>query len=100
MAPLGFDWKMTVCLITGLPAKEAIISTMGILYPGQSELVAFTPLTSFTFMLFVLLYFPCIATIATLHREAGARWAWFTVVHSLCLAWVLCFAVYQIGSLL
>lgn len=100
MQPLGFDWKMTVCLLTGLPAKEAIVSTMGILYHGQTALEAFTPLTAFTFMLFVLLYFPCVATIATLHREAGRQWAWFTVIHSLCLAWLLSFTVYQIGTLI
>ena len=100
MRPLGFDWKMAVCLLTGLPAKEAIVSTMGILYHGEAGLFAFTPLTAFTFMLFVLLYFPCIATIATLHREAGRKWAWFTVFHSLALAWLLSFLVYQIGSLL
>jgi len=98
--PLGFDWKTSVCLLTGLPAKEAIISTMGILYGGDATTSAFTPLTAFTFMLFVLLYFPCIATIATLRREAGRGWAWFTVVHSLLLAWSVAFVVYQIGSLI
>ena len=97
--PLGFDWKTSVCLLTGLPAKEAIISTMGILYGGDATTSAFTPLTAFTFMLFVLLYFPCVATVATLRREAGRRWAWFTVVHSLLLAWLVAFVVYQVGSL-
>ena len=100
MAPLGFDWKMSVCLLTGLPAKEAIVSTLAILYGGDISAAGFTPLTAFTFMLFVLLYFPCVATIATLHREAGRKWAWFTVFHSLFLAWFISFAVYQIGSLL
>lgn len=99
MRPLGFDWKMSVCLLTGLPAKEAIVSTMGILYHGDAALSAFTPLTAFSFMIFVLLYFPCVATIATLRREAGRGWAWFTVFHSLLLAWVLSCLVYQIGSL-
>ncbi len=99
MQPLGFDWKMSVCLITGLPAKEAIISTMGILYHGNAALAAFTPLTAFSFMVFVLLYFPCVATVSTLRREIGAGWAWFTVVHSLCLAWILSFLITQIGSL-
>ena len=100
LAPLGFDWKMSVCLITGLPAKEAIVSTLAILYGGDISAAGFTPLTAFTFMLFVLLYFPCVATIATLHREAGKGWAWFTVFHSLFLAWFISFIVYQIGSLL
>ena len=99
MEPLGFDWKMSVCLITGLPAKEAIVSTLAILYGGDIAAAGFTPLTAFCFMLFVLLYFPCVATIATLRREAGRRWAWFMVFHSLFLAWFISFVVYQIGSL-
>ena len=100
MEPLGFDWKMSVCLLTGLPAKEAIVSTLAILYGGDISAAGFTPLTAFSFMLFVLLYFPCVATIATIRREAGKQWAWFTVFHSLFLAWFISFIVYQIGSLL
>ena len=99
LEPLGFDWKMSVCLLTGLPAKEAIVSTLAILYGGDISAAGFTPLTAFSFMLFVLLYFPCVATIATLHREAGKGWAWFTVFHSLALAWLISFLVYQIGML-
>jgi len=99
LEPLGFDWKMSVCLITGLPAKEAIVSTLAILYGGDISAAGFTPLTAFSFMLFVLLYFPCVATIATLRREAGKVWAWFTVFHSLALAWLVSFLVYQIGTL-
>ncbi len=97
MRPLGFDWKMSVCLLTGLPAKEAIVSTMGILYPSNSALIAFTPTTAYAFMVFVLLYFPCVATISTLRKEIGAKWAWFSVVHSLILAWVMSFVIQQIG---
>ncbi len=100
LEPLGFDWKMSVCLLTGLPAKEAIVSTLAILYDGDIATAGFTPLTAFSFLLFVLLYFPCIATIATLRREAGKVWAWFTVFHSLALAWLVSFLVYQLGSLL
>lgn len=124
MRPLGFDWKMNVCILTGLPAKEAIVSTMGILYhiddadgEGTASLAqamreeiytsgpragehVFTPAVSWAFMLFVLLYFPCIATIATLRREAGRGWAIFTVVHSLLLAWVVAFLVFQIFGVL
>ena len=99
MRPLGFDWKMSVCLLTGLPAKEAIVSTMGILYPSNTALSAFTPVTAYAFMVFVLLYFPCVATISTLRKEIGAKWAWFSVVHSLVLAWVMSFVIYQIGLL-
>ena len=100
LEPLGFDWKMSVCLLTGLPAKEAIVSTLAILYGGDLSAAGFTPLTAFSFMLFVLLYFPCVATVATLRREAGRQWAWFTVFHSLFMAWFISFIVYQIGSLL
>ena len=98
MRPLGFDWKMSVCLLTGLPAKEAIVSTMGILYPSNTALSAFTPVTAYAFMVFVLLYFPCVATISTLRKEIGAKWAWFSVVHSLVLAWVMSFVIYQVGG--
>ena len=97
--PLGFDWKMSVCLLTGLPAKEAIVSTIAILYGGDIGAAGFTSLSAFSFMLFVLLYFPCVATIATLHREAGRKWAWFTVFNSLALAWIMAFLVNQIGIL-
>lgn len=100
MRPLGFDWKMSVCLITGLPAKEAIVSTMGILYPAHSAMTAFTPLTAYAFMVFVLLYFPCVATITTLRKEIGRKWAWYSLIQSMVLAWVLSFLIYQIGILL
>ena len=97
--PLGFDWKMSVCLLTGLPAKEAIVSTMGILYPAESALTAFTPVTAYAFMAFVLLYFPCVATITTLRKEIGAKWAWYSLVQSMVLAWVVSFVIYQVGRL-
>jgi ferrous iron transport protein B len=99
MTPLGFDWKMSVCLLTGLPAKEAIVSTLAILYGGDLSAAGFTPLTAFGFMVFVLLYFPCFATIATLRHEAGKTWAWFTVVHSIALAWLIAMLIHQIGML-
>jgi len=108
MKPLGFDWKMNVCLLTGLPAKEAIVSTMGILNhtDNMDSLVEamrsegnVTPAVALAFMLFVLLYFPCIATIATLKREIGWRWALFSVANSLVLSWVVAFIVYNVASL-
>ena len=99
MRPLGFDWKMSVCLLTGLPAKEAIVSTMGILYPANTALTAFTPATAYAFMVFVLLYFPCVATITTLGRELGAKWAWFSLVQSMVLAWVISWIVQLVGGM-
>lgn len=102
MRPLGFDWKMNVALLTGLPAKEAIVSTMGILYHAEGEDGSpkslpvvlreegvFNVATAWAFMLFVLLYFPCLATVSALRKEVGTKWAAFTVVNSLVLAWVL-----------
>lgn len=110
MAPIGFDWRMNVCVLTGLPAKEAIVSTMGILYhneEGESLAEdlrtsgAFTTASAVSFLLFVLLYFPCIATVRTLRKEIGRRWALFTVAHSLLLAWGVAFlANLLVGALL
>lgn len=106
--PLGFDWRMTVCILTGLPAKEAIVSTMGILYHQSEdekleeslrENPFFSPIKALSFLLFVLLYFPCVATLATLRREIGRGWAIFTMVNSLFLAWMISFLVFQIGML-
>lgn len=110
MSPLGFDWRMNVCILTGLPAKEAIASTMAILYHEPTEVSeesensalaitlkkneVFTPATAFGFMMFVLLYFPCIATIATLRREIGRGWAAFSVVNSILLAWLVAFLIH------
>ena len=104
-APLGFDWKMNVCILTGLPAKEAIVSTMGILYHSEDESSlasalqqsgGFSPATAFGFMVFVLLYFPCIATVKTLRKEIGRKWAVFAVANSLLLAWVVAFLIAHI----
>jgi len=123
IAPLGYDWKIGVSIITGLAAKEILIGSMGVLY--QSDLQAeetsvglqnklqqqvftsgprmgekvFSPLVAFSLMLFVLIYFPCIAVIAAVKREANWGWAVFTMVYTTALAWIVAFATYQIGSL-
>ena len=117
--PLGFDWKMGVSIVTGLAAKEIVVSSMGILYHApdaeentqnlienlqkqensQGEKV-FTPLVAYAFMLFILIYFPCMAVIAAIRKEAGTKWALFTIFYTTGLAWVVAFCVYQIGSLL
>ena len=123
MAPLGFDWKAGVSLVTGLAAKEVVISTMSVLYQAgeadeennanlQAKLKeqvhssgervgekVFTPLVAFNFMLFILIYFPCIATIAAIKKEAGWRWALTSAFYTTTLAWLVCFAVFQIGNL-
>lgn len=144
MRPLGFDWKIGVSLLSGLAAKEIVVSTMAVLnHPAaeewQSEEAAlseatqaageaatdeeedgllirslqtqrytsgpkvgqpvYTPLVAYTMMLFILLYFPCIAAVTAIRKEAGRRWAVFTVVYTTGLAWFVSFVVYQLGSL-
>lgn len=98
MLPLGFDWKMSVCLLTGLPAKEAIASTFAILFGGDLTQAAFTPVSAYAFLVFTLLYFPCVATVSTIRREVNWKWALFTVVNSILIAWMMAFVIYQVGS--
>ena len=100
MRPLGFDWKMSVCLLTGLPAKEAIAATFAILFGGDMSATALTPVGAYAFLVFTLLYFPCVATIATIRREINWKWAAFTVVNSIVVAWLAAFVVYQVGNLI
>ena len=112
--PLGFSWEMGVSLITGFVAKEVVVSTLGVLYHvdatttnGERSLPAalkdpaggITPLAGFAFMLFVLLYTPCIVAVVAVKREIGARWMAFSVAYKFEIAWVVSFGVYQIGRL-
>ena len=97
MKPLGFDQKIGVCLLSGMAAKEVIVSTMGIL----DAINSLTPLTAAGMMLFVLIYFPCIATVTALRNESGSwKWTFFAVIYTTILAWIIAFLIYQIGSLL
>ena len=122
ISPLGFDWKMGVSILSGLAAKEIVVSTMGVLYVADSHAdedsdtlkekileqkhttgslkgqAVFTPLASISFMLFILIYFPCIAVIAAIRKEANTGWAIFTMVYTTALAWLVAFLVYQVGS--
>lgn len=122
--PLGFDWKMGICLLTGVAAKEVVVSSMGVLYHVgqeadehssalQQNLKAqkwdsgelrgqpiFTPLVAFNYMIFILLYFPCVAALTAVFREAGLRWAAFSMVFNTLAAWVVCLLIYQIGILI
>lgn len=91
MAPLGFDWRMCVCLMTGVPAKEAIAATFAILFGSDLTSMALAPGTAYAFLVFILLYFPCVATVSTLRKEVGWQWATFSVVNSLLVAWVAAF---------
>lgn len=95
--PLGLDWQMGISLITGIAAKEVVVSSLYVLYP---DAMPFTPLTALVFMVFILLYFPCIAAVTAIRREAGRKWMWFTVIYTTLLAWLSAFVVFQIGSLI
>ena len=92
----GFNWQLDVSLIAGVGAKEIVASTMGVL--GGFE--GITPLAAYAYLLFVLLYFPCIATIVAIKHETGSwRWATIAAVYTTCVAWMVSALVYQIGSL-
>ena len=94
----GFDWRLDVSLLAGVGAKEIVASTIGVLYAGDYN---FSQLTAFCFLLFVLIYFPCIATIVAIRHESGSwGWAIFAAVYTTALAWVVSAVVYQVGSLL
>ena len=108
-APCGFDdWRVSVALVLGITAKEAVVGTFGVLLGategGLAEVVgaelAWTPLVAYAFMAFVLLYIPCIATVAVIRRETHSwRWTSFAVVYTIALAWVVATVIYQVGSL-
>lgn len=121
MSPLGFDWKMSISLLAGLPAKEIIVSTMGVLYQvdeddqdsglsnklvqeryvsgeKKGEKVISMPV-ALAFLAFVLIYFPCIGVIATIKSESGKlKWAVFTIVYTTAVAWIVSFLVFRISS--
>jgi len=108
--PLGFDWKLAVASISGIAAKEIVVSTMGTLYSIQeadeeSESLRenisreYNPLIGYNFMLFTLLYFPCMAGMAVFRREAGWKEMFFQIGYTMLLAWVVSFIVFQIGRI-
>ena len=119
--PQGFDWKLDVSLIAGVGAKEIVASTMGVLYANDEEVGAdngedhsdryqnlrqkmeadgITPLIAFAYLLFVLIYFPCIATIAAIKGETGSwKWALVAAIYTTALAWIVSALVFQIGRL-
>ncbi|MEI7884644.1 MAG: ferrous iron transport protein B [Clostridia bacterium] len=102
-APLGFgDWRASVAIITGLVAKEAVVSTAGILYGSLTNIqAAFTPLSAYALMAFTLLYSPCIAAIAAMKRELNSwKWTVFAVMMQTGTAWLVAFLIYQGGKLL
>jgi ferrous iron transport protein B len=107
--PLGFDWKLGIGLVSGVGAKELVVSTLGVLYTNDAgvskkslaERIPITPLAAYSLMLFVLIYFPCIATLAAIKQESGSwKWAAFAALYTTSLAWIIAFSFYQIGNML
>lgn len=118
MEPLGFNWKISVSLLSGMAAKEIVVSTLSVLYTSSDDSEqalterllqeknpdgtdVFTPLVGLSLMLFVLLYFPCIATVTAIVNESHSwKWGAFVILYTCCLAWVVSFLVYQIGNII
>ena len=107
--PLGFDWKLGIGLLSGVGAKELVVSTLGVLYTNDAgvsksnlaERIPIAPLAAYSLMLFVLIYFPCIATLAAIKQESGSwKWAAFAALYTTSLAWIIAFSFYQIGNML
>ncbi|MBQ4366873.1 MAG: ferrous iron transporter B, partial [Muribaculaceae bacterium] len=116
--PLGFNWQMGVSVLTGAAAKEIVVSTMGVLYTGETadeestslkqklQTVTdeqgqhvFNPIVAYSFMLFILLYFPCIAALTAIKREAGTKWMIFEIFYTTAVAWLVSFVFYQTAML-
>lgn len=122
MQHLGFDWKLSVSLLAGIAGKEIVISTMGVLFHNKTQNASlennlandikthkhtygplrgrnvFSPLVAFTYVIFILIYFPCIAVIASVVKEVGWRWAVFMMLYTTALAWVVSLIIYQTGQ--
>lgn len=123
MSPLGFDWKMSIALVAGLPAKEIVVSTMGVIYQASEDestvnlqnkiqnerhtqgklkgKKVFTTPAALAFLFFILIYFPCIGVVATIKNESGSwTWAMFSILYTTSLAWIVAFIIYNIGNLI
>ncbi|WP_026593848.1 ferrous iron transport protein B [Bacillus sp. UNC437CL72CviS29] len=108
LAPLGFGtWQAAASLLTGFLAKEVVVSTMAIIYAVKEDVLGnvmgahYTALSAYAFMFFILLYVPCLATVAVIRRETGSiKWTIFSVVYPLIVAYLLTLVIYQVGSLL
>ncbi|MDF2535059.1 MAG: ferrous iron transport protein [Bacillales bacterium] len=107
--PIGFGtWEAAASLLTGVLAKEAVVSTMNVIYEAPTDAALtgaisnlFTPLSAISFMVFTLMYIPCLATIATIYKETySKKWTAFSIGYALVVSYALCFVIYQVGSLL
>jgi ferrous iron transport protein B len=120
LEPLGFDWRMGVGIVAGVGAKELVVSTLGVMYADEGEVAAggpseeavaetrlqkalvrsVTPAAALAYMVFILLYFPCIATFVAIKNEGGGwKWAIITAVYTIVLAWVAAFITFRLASL-
>lgn len=119
LRPCGFDWKQSVSLLSGAFAKEIVASTMGVLYSGNEQVQSasndnksdlrlssnirnnLSSLSAFAMLIFVLMYMPCLSGVIAIRSESGKwKWSLFVVAYTCCLAWLLSFAIYQIGGLI
>lgn len=113
LQPLGFNWQMGVSLTTGFVAKEVVVSTMGVLYHAAddesnqnlskkliNQRYGITPASALAFMIFVLIYIPCLATVIAIAREIGTRWALFSIFYQIFVAWIVSFGFYHIARLI
>ena len=110
LAPIGQNWRSSVAIITSIPAKELVVSTLGVLYSSDSDENIkgdlknsgdFTPRSAAAFLVFILLFFPCIATVSAIAHETGSKkWALFSIVYNTAVAWVAALIVYTVGGLL
>lgn len=107
LEPLGFDWRMGVGIVSGVGAKELVVSTLGVMYSngdGESLQTSLTksisPAGALAYMVFILLYFPCVATFIAIKNEAGGwKWAIITAVYTIFLAWLAAFATFNLAGL-
>jgi ferrous iron transport protein B len=120
LEPLGFNWRMGVGIVAGVGAKELVVSTLGVMYaddePVAGEPVAegadgtrlqraltrsVTPAGALAYMVFILLYFPCVATFIAIRNESGSwKWAIVTAVYTIVLAWIAAFITFHVATLL
>jgi ferrous iron transport protein B len=122
LKPLGFDWRMGVGIVAGVGAKELVVSTLGVMYADEEPVAAegvadetesigetrlqkalirsVSPAAALAYMVFILLYFPCIATFIAIRNESGSwKWAIITAVYTIILAWTAAFITFRIASL-
>lgn len=108
MSPMGFDWKISVAVLSSIPAKEIVVSTLGVLYASEEDDLGeaiqksgdLTTASALALMVFMLLFFPCIATIGAVASETRKiKWAFFSVFYNTAVAWVLAYVTYLIANL-